>query len=243
MINFLRIVNNIKIGDYLHSDGTINDIASPNVIGICVIPSNFFPDGYARFMSLIIFQGFWSTPWLSGEDQIRLEKDYSKALPRVSYQKSIVAGSFTGVGFLEGSGSHSHSAIVASPFLPNKSLNPEFLKDLSRGNIFQSYRGYENNRYYREQCNLKKKELPFIFETGFKSAPTYRKEDWYIPSIGELACIKCHDKNRLNSMITSDYWSSSEGRPDTAWFIGMRDGFVGENRKKICKSICNFLIL
>ena len=53
MINFLRITGNIKLGDFLHCDGAINNIASSDIIGVCVIPSNFLPDKRARFISMV----------------------------------------------------------------------------------------------------------------------------------------------------------------------------------------------
>ena len=44
----------INLGDYYYSDGTYSSEldTSKTPIGICVIPSNFVPDGFARVMSL-----------------------------------------------------------------------------------------------------------------------------------------------------------------------------------------------
>ncbi len=52
MINFLKISNRIKLGDYLHSNGVIDNTASNDIIGVCVISSSFLPDGKARFISM-----------------------------------------------------------------------------------------------------------------------------------------------------------------------------------------------
>lgn len=248
MINFLRITNRIKIGDYLHSNGAINDVASSDIIGLCVIPSEFLPDGYARFLSLEMSYGPWSASFPFEDEQIRFKEDYYKALPNADHQKPM------DFGFLIDPDLNPSRKIV-SPFLPDESFNPEFLKDIDGGNIFKSYKGYEITKYYREQYNLEKKKIPYIFKEGFKRAPTYRKEEWYLPSIGELIFVfgniktfnhireKYHSKDSLAPILTSDYWSSSEGHPDTAWFVGMEDGFVGENRKTTFKLISKFLIL
>ncbi len=53
MINFLRISNRIELGDYLHSNGVIDNIASSDIIGVCVIPSDFLSDRMARFISMV----------------------------------------------------------------------------------------------------------------------------------------------------------------------------------------------
>ena len=56
-VNFGYKNKSVALGDYLHSDGKINSTASSDVIGVCVIASNFLPDGKARFVSIKAIDG------------------------------------------------------------------------------------------------------------------------------------------------------------------------------------------
>ena len=56
-VNFEYKKGNIALGDFLHIDGTINSTAGDDIIGVCVIASNFLPDGKARFVSLKAMDG------------------------------------------------------------------------------------------------------------------------------------------------------------------------------------------
>ena len=205
MINFLRIINNIKLGDYLHYDGTINDRASSDVIGVCVIPSNTLPDKYARFMSLSKAVGPWASIMFS-------LKEYNQ---KYSYPVD-------GDRYL-------------SPYDKNGSFNQDFLGDVFDGNIFQEYMGYENTKIYKE----KNRDLERIdvFTKCFDIAPSYRKNDWYLPSIGELAFIPPRSKiidDKLQKAIdvgspgevnefSGYFWSSSERDKSMAWSLNLMD--------------------
>lgn len=50
-------------------------------------------------------------------------------------------------------------------------------------------------------------------------------DDWYIPSIPQLALIYMY-KNSINNIMSSSYWSSSEFGLDIAWTIRMDSGYV-----------------
>ena len=229
MINFLRISNRIKLGDYLHSDGTIDDKVSSDIIGVCVIPSNFLPDNYARFMSLLkpVFTSLWN-------EEIVIRDVYKKSFPVVisNYEYQFI-----------------------SPYSPDGSFNPDYLRDMEDGNVFQDYMGYENTRIYKEKYgNLEKSNA---FTTCIRMAPSYKNEDWYLPSIGELAFIppgykiidkKVQDAIRANSpgnslSVLLDYWNSSEYDGSCAWYIGLLDGYIDNCGKNNFNYVRDFLIL
>ncbi len=235
MINFLRISNNIKLGNYLHQDGTIDDIPSDNIIGVCVIPSNFLPDGLARFMSIQQSKSIWN-------DDINIDNIYKRELPG-KYLDEQISGvlSFT---------FNKYTSLI-SPYLSNGSFNLDFLKDLKEGNAFQDYKGYENIDKYKKKYG-DSEDLQNAFSSCFRISPSYKKSEWYLPSIGELALL-FGKKSLINlaikasslEVILSDhnYWSSSEWGPGVAWGINMSYGEVSTYDKINNYLVCAFLAL
>jgi len=234
MVNFLKISKNIKVGNYLHTDGTIDNNPSKSIVGVCVIPSNFLPDKYARFISFQQSRSIW------GRD-INVNKDYKKKLPGKKLEEFDWE-------FLDGPS-------LISPYLPNGSFNPDFHIDLPCGNAFQDYKGYENTEKYKKKYgNLG--DLDNAFSSCSKISPQYRKSEWYLPSIGELALL-FKKKSLINSAIkvgsTQDllgnilsnyyYWSSSECDPEKAWDVSMGDNIIGSSYKDDYDDVCAFLAL
>ena len=228
MINFLRLANNIKLGDFLHQDGTINDAPSSDIIGICVISSNFLPDKYARFISLT--QKTYYRPW--GRD-IRLKSDYKIRLPR----------------------KENGNLSLIDLYLPDDSFNPEFLKDLPGGNAFQDYKGYENMRLYKEKYG-NDKTLSNAFTTIIKESPSYKKDDWYLPAIGELTLIipkfDFIDEKLYKALIAGSWgitlpagyiWSSTEHDSEDAWDVSLNYGLVDYGDKDLNDCVWAFLAL
>ena len=228
MINFIRIIGNIKLGDYLHSNGTIDNTLSSDIIGVCVISSNILPDRYARFISLgAISCCFWGR-------NIELKTDYKIDL----LEKR--EGEILDWGFI--SDETGYRSLV-NPYLPDNSFNPEFLKDLPRGNAFQDYKGYENMKLYKEKYGRDRE--PFnAFTKIIEKSPSYKKDDWYLPAIGELAFIPPRFnfiRNKITqalimssrgaSLSGSIFWSSSECGFERAWNVALYSGFVGSYGK------------
>ncbi len=226
MINFLRIANNIKLGDYLHQNGTIDNIPSSDIIGICVIPSNFLPDKYARFISSSNIQNL-----ITWDDKIKIElkANQYKYLPTKKGKEIF--------GYFRETNDPLLSFI--SPYLSDNSFNPDFLRDLEGGNAFQDYRGYENTRLYKEK--YKDLKDTNAFTACFQIAPLYKKEDWYLPAIGELAFIPprfemiaekmekvSHEGQQLINR-SHFYWSSTETNNNRVWYLGLslNTGFLG----------------
>ena len=242
MINFLRIVSNIRLGDYLHQDGTINNIPSSDVIGVCVIPSNFLPDKYARFISLTQRSYFYQQ-W--GKN-IRLKSKYKIGLPGPEGRKKDTFY----WGFIR-----KGEMLLTSPYSSEDSFNPEFLRDLSRaGNAFQDYKGYENLKIYKEKYGDNK--LPNAFKVVIENSPSYRRNDWYLPAIGELAFIpprlefirdKIHGALIAGSegivLSTNYFWSSTEKDSENAWEVGMYFGSINFHGKDGRNYIRAFLAL
>ena len=234
MINFLRISNNIKLGNYLHQDGTIDDIPSDNIIGVCVIPSNFLPDGLARFMSIQQLRSIWDR-----DRNINIDNVCKKGLPGKVLDEQ-------GWGFLDG-----FYPTLVSPYLSDGSFNLDFLKDLKKGNAFQDYKGYENTDKYKKKYG-DSEDLENAFSSCFKLSPLYRKSEWYLPSIGELALlfekeslINLAIKASLSRVVLSsdDYWSSSEYGSEDAWKVNMTTGIVNFNCKDNRYHVRAFLAL
>ncbi len=200
MINFLRVINNIKVGDYLHCDGSINDIASSDVIGICVIPGNFLPDRYARFMSLFKTKGPWSNTGAylkeySNKDSFPISENY-----------------------------------YLSPYNKNGSFNWDFLRDIKDGNIFQDYKGYENTRIYKEKYgktgidafNLCSKAAPSYRNKDWY-LPSIGEMAFIPPRFSEIEyklrkTIDAGSSGIVNG-ISGYFWSSSERNIHEAWSI------------------------
>ncbi len=242
MINFLRTVGNIKLGDYLHQDGIINDVPSSDIIGVCVIPSNILPDNYARFESL---RGSLRT-WGMG---VNLKSEYKIDIPGKDKKSKRW-------GYLKETELYPSFRIV-DPYLPNDSFNPEFLKDLPGGNAFQDYKGYENMKIYKERYI--DYEMSNAFLGVIENSPTYRRNDWYLPSIGELAFIppkfEFISNKESEAFLAgspglicdyppeSNFWSSSEWSDKFVWHVEMPMGFIFSSNKSTIKYIRAFLAL
>ena len=247
MINFLRIIGNIRLGDYLHKDGTINDTPTPDILGVCVIPSDFLPDKYARFISLTQKASYHQ--W--GRD-IKLKSEFKRRLPGKRKEDGVLrSGYFIEKGYRFRNG----DALLESPYLLDDSFNPEFLRDIPFGNAFQDYRGYENMRIYKEKYS-NDGTLSNVFTEIMKESPSYGKNDWYLPSIGELAFIPpkvnlIRDKiNRAlisgspGVILPADYfWSSSEKDPDDVWEVNTSHCGIDSSYKIIGGCVRAFLIL
>ncbi len=243
MINFLRIVGNIKLGDYLHEDGSINDIPSNDIIGVCVIPSNFLPDRYARFISLV-----QKYPFHQWGRTVELKSEYKRNLPGKR------KGEMFSWGFIRNGYYGEGTLILTNPYLPNNSLDPEFLRDLPDGNAFQDYKGYENTKLYKEK--YRNNGLPNVFTEAIKKSPSYKENEWYLPAIGELALIipMFHFiSNKMSEafiagspgvILSSDYfWSSTEKDSESAWYVSLNQGYVNHFWKDGRNYILSFLAL
>lgn len=241
MINFLRIIGNIKVGDYLHQNGTIDNIPSSDIIGVCVISNGTLPDGYARFISLT--QEIY---YYQRERRIRLKSEYKKDLPGRK-------GEAFSWGYIN---EKNGDPLLINPYLPDSSFNPEFLKDLHkhRGNAFQDYKGYENMKIYKKKYRNKK--FSNVFREVIENSPSYKKENWYLPAIGELTFLPARFefiRDKINealladsvgvSLTTNYYWSSTEWGPDRAWGVSMNGGCVYSKNKIISNNVRYFLSL
>lgn len=205
MINFLRISNNIKLGDYLHSDGNIDDKVSFDIIGVCVIPSDFLPDRYARFISLCESRGPWArTPLYLKKSNFGLD----------SYPEDSKKGQYL------------------SPYRLDGSFNLDFLKDMEGGNIFQDYKGYEIAELYKKKS--KENIIDTAFATCNKIVHSYKRNEWYLPTIGELTCIppryekigikiqEAISTGSIGDLFGLGYcWSSSERDKSQAWSLSL----------------------
>ena len=234
MINFLRISNNIELGNYLHSNGTIDNIPSPDIIGVCVIPSNFFPDRYSRFMTLERNFSQWGP-----EDKV-LGENHLEGLPSEGHRCSVSWGTLP---------------TLISPYLPDNTFNPKFHKELRVGNAFQDYKGYENTQTYRKKVRNNPR-ITTSFDICFDISPSYKKLEWYLPAIGELALLY-EKKSIINvemnkafavgsngvSFLEGYCWSSSERSSFEAWIFCMLDGFIGSFYKRNLCQVRAFLAL
>ncbi len=237
MINFLKVVHNIKVGDFLHQDGTINDTPSPDIIGVCVIPNNFLPDKYARFISLTQEGSLYQLGI-----NIKLKSEYKTGLPGGKKEGTYYWG------FIR------KGDMLTNPYSSDGSFNQEFLRDLPKGgNAFQDYKGYENMKIYKEKYG--DNELPNAFKV-VENSSSYKKEDWYLPSIGELAFIPPRlefIRDKINEALTAGsrgvflftnyFWSSTERDSENVWEVGMYYGHVDPNGKDRRNYVRAFLAL
>ena len=240
MINFLRIIGNIKLGDYLHSNGTIDNIPSNDIIGVCVIPSNSLPDRYARFIYL------GDISYYTWGRNIRLKSEYKRNLPGKGKNEIF------NWGFVN---REKGDRLLINPYLSNGSFNPEFLRDLPEGNAFQDYKGYENIKLYKEKYGGDK-EFSNAFTEVIKRSPSYKKDNWYLPAIGELAFIPPRFwfiREKMKKAIEAGspgvalpanrIWSSSERDSNRAWYISTGYSYVSNDGKVYKNYILSFLSL
>ena len=219
MINFLRLSNNIKIGDYLHSNGAINNIASSDIIGVCVIPELMLPDGKARFISMAAMDprnkekgNCKKEPkmeWYYNGDNY--ECDFlvqRRSIPLDTNSEGIING-YSTWGRMPLLNSSDPKLTIDNPQDPgtkyydgttNRIPSPYTLD--GSFNLNFHYRGSEKDEWaltdYRGDLNTRKviyREDPpgeedcLAFYCCNKFSPGYRDLGWYLPAIGELAFI------------------------------------------------------
>ena len=252
MINFLRITNKIKIGDYLHSDGNIDDRISSDIVGICVIPSDFLPDGYARFIASDETADSWSNDYLP--------------INRISSYRDIIPGEEGTLrsGAILDLDSPFESDIILSPFLSDGKFNPLFHKELLDGNALQDYKGYETAKNLCEWYStpIKSNQLNFSYGAPldcirFSPSPEFEKNSWYLPAIGELIFLAYNYdqiQERLRKIIKvcpncicktlkkSYYWSSTEEEDLYSWEVDLDFGYVDTCTKQDVNYVRPFCI-
>lgn len=218
MINFLKI-SNIRVGDYLHTNGAINNIASSDIIGVCVIPSNFLPDNRARFISMVAMdpdnkeKGNCTTePWMewyyNGLNSIHDFLVKRKRVPLDNTSEGTIDeyGSFGRMPLLDSTNPKltitnpqdpktryfcctTHK--IPSPYAPDGSFNPNFHYRESEHDDNWALTDYRGDLNTREVvCSEKsREEYCPAFYCCYRFSPGYRDHEWYLPAVGELAFI------------------------------------------------------
>ena len=218
MINFIRFANNIKLGDYLHQDGTIDNIPSKDIIGVCVIPSNFLPDRKARFISMAAMdpsdiekgnhkkerflvwyydRGNFECNFLVQRGKVPLDTKSKGIINKYSDwgRLPLLDSSCPYLTIInpQDPGTkyyYKTTNRIPSPYAPDGSFNSNF-----------HYRGSEKDEWaltdYRGDLNTRKivysidprEECCPAFYCCERFSPGYKDREWYLPAIGELAFI------------------------------------------------------
>ena len=216
MINFIRISNNIKLGDFLHQDGIIDDIPSDNIIGVCVIPSNFLPDGRARFISMASMDArnkekgchekersmmTWFAEvnnhdcnFLVQRDEVPLDNNSDGVIDRFYAWGRVPLfegfNTFLTIANPQDPWTKYYQETpyrIPSPYALDGSFNPLFHSKGS-ANALNDYRGDLNTREVVYSKKPKERCCP-AFYCCERFSPGYMNNKWYLPAIGELAFI------------------------------------------------------
>ena len=203
----------VRVGQYLHKDGKINDTLGTDIVGICVIPEFMLPDGKARFMSMVNMSSSINTgtkkdehlQWCPQYDQLNLENQYNRVPLDGELTGSIT--SQDGWGYLPtdrtdvpdrftvdnsfdlGTKYYSNSNKIHSPYNVNGELsNPYIATKTSSGTTINTplchFDGAENTRVLVESSW----ETPAANACS-NFAPGFKDGEWFLPSIGELGFI------------------------------------------------------
>ncbi len=252
MINFLKISNNIKIGDFLHSDNTIDDRVSSDIVGICVIPSDFLPDSYARFVAIDETADKWNNNYLP--------------INKISSYRSSIPGKKRDLwcGFTKAPSITINYDIIISPFLSDGQFNPQFHREIKGGNALQEYKGYETSKNLSKWLSISYKSNCLDFSYGapldcirFSPLPNFKGDNWYLPAIGELIflsynydqiedklreIIKACPNSSCKILKKSYYWSSTEEDSLFAWELDLDFGYVDACTKQDSNYVRPFCI-
>ena len=155
-----------KFGDYLHSDGHVDNIAASDVIGICVIPSSHY--GKARFMSVVKMSASSTSGTTSDETMTWGPSPDNNYIPPKGFTTKCV-----GTDLYNG---NSNSFIEDSPYavLPTDRLHGGYSDD---GYQTPSKPDYwdQSARYWYDEGDESIRYIPSPFKNNGDLNPDFRK--------------------------------------------------------------------
>ena len=254
---YLSFGGGINVGDVAYAvDGLVKtcsiddwDSSMGTPVGVVVIPEGFLPDGYARVVGFNLFSDYWSS--VDVDEPVTTfsfvpgTSDYGLTISTWSTSRYLPSDIFTSK-YLSKTDSKAHykysNSHTISPYL-NDVLNPEFI-DISASNAFSDLNGEFNTSILKTSCA----NVMLDVWRHFDNASSLQ---WYVPSLGELACFMVRFgviNNTIkaitgNSITSTTVWSSTEAELLGAWALDIECGFVSHELKERIYDVISFAIL
>ena len=214
-------------GQFLHKTGAVNNTASSDVIGVCVIPSNFVPDGKARFMSLVNMSSSSTSgttsqssylQWCTTYEQLNLGHQYDR-VPFDSNHNGILDlkqnrpwgriplgrtdGSFTIFNRQDPVtryyDANDEWSGIPSPYGVDGKLDPGYV--CNTGDL-RGRNCLTDMSGWKNTINLVNGTYTTPAASACSSfAPGYQNGNWYLPAMGELGFVGARI-SAINSKIT-----------------------------------------
>lgn len=218
-------------------------------VGVVAIPEGFLPDGYARVVGFNLFSGYWSS--VDADEPVTTFSfvpgtfDYGLTISMRNTSSYLPSDIFTS-NYLSKTDSKAHYKYsnnnTISPYL-NDVLNPEFI-DISYSNAFSDLNGEFNTSILKTSCA----NVMLDVWRHFDNASSLQ---WYVPSLGELACFMVRFgviNNTIksitgNSITSTTVWSSTEAELLGAWALDIECGLVSHELKERIYDVISFAIL
>jgi hypothetical protein len=199
-------------------------------IGVVVIPSGMLPDGKARMIGLkpvdnngnassSHVQMAWgpngTNTSLTDYNHLPITDNIGLTSTGSDYTGRLPSDKFTGSqSFVDSKSKYNGtSKLIPSPYLgDDKTLNPEYSKEIDKGNMFGDFNGLQNTEVL---VGLGSDYV--AASAAWKYSDGVSDTQWYLPAMGELGFILPRF-NVINDAITAvggimpnfGIWSSSE---------------------------------
>ena len=207
------------------------DSSLGTAIGVVVIPEGMLPDGKARMISLydvdsngnavtsatsMVWGGYGIDTSLTNYTKVPTTDNSGSTSTGTNNYGYLPSDKFTGAqSYVDSKAKYNGSSnLIPSPYLDDKTLNPEYCKEISGNNALSDFNGLNNT------------EVLVSLGTDYKAAnAAWKYKDgvsntqWYLPAMGELGFLMVRF-NEINAAITAaggtavsgsdSYWSSSE---------------------------------
>lgn len=250
---------------YITKDKWNADLGTP--LGVIVVPTNFAPDGKARFIALNAVDESSNTStseiimaWGSYDTDTSLTN--FTMVPATDNSGSTSAGSsdsgylpsdkFTvNQSFVDAKAKYNQTSyLTPSPYLTvdgKDTPNPEYYKEISGNNAFSDFSGLSNTE------TLVGLGSDYVAaNAAWNYSDSLSNVQYYLPAMGELGYLlpRFNEINDSLSLIggvvvgsSHSFWSSSEYSSSNAYYLNTRNGNVNDDNKSYNYRVRPFAII
>ena len=221
-------------------------------IGVVVIPEGMLPDSKARIMGLkpvdangnasdthigVVWDEYCNETNLTKYTKVPTTDNAASTSTGSSSYGYLPSDKFTGKqSYIDGKTKYnSTSKLIPSPYLgDDKTMNPEYIKEISGNNALSDFNGLENTNAL---VNLGPEWI--AANAAWNYSDGISNVQWYLPAMGELGFLmpRFNEINKTlaitNGVLISNmnFWSSSEYSIDGACGLYIPNGSVGYDDK------------